>query len=353
MELKPIKYKKSYETLIANKIIVWLWGNIFSECFKILQTKTIYNDDSVIRQAIQDGLIYFQDGAFYSKTGRFSNKISKELERIGAKYSAFRKAYLIDKAKLPTEILWAIDTLKAQTAQKVFALQGFLTYQLGELSKEEKKLVFDDAVETIMQDLQERVYKNAKEKKIELITPKLTEFRQNEIAKKYTNNLDFWIKNWTGDEIVRMRETVGQMAIEGKSAKTIQEYIAKEFGVSQRHAKFLARNESAIATTSYLSAKYQEEGFRSFRWVVNLDNRERPWHRTLGTVGANGKGNIYRFDDPPIINEKTGQKGLPGQDYNCRCTLVPVLDKEWLENRKKIYKAQNSLTGRIKKIFNI
>lgn len=342
MELKPIKYKKAYENLIANKIIVWLWGNIFSECFRILQAQTIYNDDSVIRQAIQDGLIYYQDDAFYSKTGRFSNKISKELERIGAKYSSYRKAFLIEKAKLPTEILWAIDTLKAQTAQKALALQSFLTYQLGELGKEEKKLFFDEAVETIMQDLQERVYKNAKEKKIELITPKLTEFRQNEIAKRYTNNLNFWIQNWTGDEIIRMREAVGQMAIEGKSSKTIQEYIAKEFGVSQRHAKFLARNESAIATTSYLSAKYQEEGFTHFKWVTNIDGRERPSHKKLN-------GEICSFDNPPIIDERTGQKGLPGETYNCRCLFVPIANKEFLENRRKLFKVNNSLTGKLKK----
>ena len=353
MELKPIKYKKAYETIIANQIIVWLWSNIYKECFSILDSQTIYNSEDDIRGAIEQGLIYYQDGAFYSKTGRFSNKISFELEKLGAKYSSYRKAYLIDKAKIPTNLLWAVDTMRAQTAQKVAVLQAFLTNQASALKTEEKKLVFDTAVEAIMQDLQERVYKNANANKIELITPKLTEFRKSEIARRYTENLEFWIKGWYSDHIVAMREVVGKMAEDGKSLKTIGEYLHKEFGVDERHAKFLARNESAIATTSYLAAKYEEEGIEYFRWIVNLDNRERPWHRTLGTVGPDGKGNIYRFDDPPIINEKTGQKGLPGYDYNCRCTLAPIIDKDFFERRRKLYKANNSLIGKVKKFFNV
>ena len=121
------------------------------------------------------------------------------------------------------------------------------------------------------------------------------------------------------------------MAIEGKSRLTIQEYIQNQFKVSQRKAKFLTRNESSIAVTEYLSAKYQEEGFQEFKWITNLDGRERELHKQL-----NGK--IFRFDDPPVIyiDEKRGtiQKGLPGETYNCRCTFVPVLSKEQLFNKK-------------------
>ena len=345
-ELPPIRFKKAYEDLIAKKITKWLYENIFKECFTILKSNTVYNDNAVIRQALEQGRIYFQDNAFYSKTGRFSNIVAKELEKIGAKYSAYRKAYLISKSNIPAEILWAIDTIKAQTAAKVALIQGYLINQVLELSKGEKRLLFNTAVETIMQDLQKRVYQNASDKKIELITPKLTEFKKSEIAKNYTNNLDYWIKNWGEEEIVKMRETVGKMAIDGKSSKDIEEYLIKEFKVSKRKAQFLARNETAIATTSYLEAKYKEEGFTHFKWRTNLDGRERPEHRKLN-------GQVFSFDDPPIIYEKTGQKGLPGETYNCRCTFSPVINKEWLENRRAIYKAQNSLTGKIKQFFKV
>ena len=197
-----------------------------------------------------------------------------------------------------------------------------------------------------MADLQKRVYANAKAHKIELITPKIDDFTANEIAKNYTENLDFWIKNWTEQEIIKMRNVVGQMSINGKSIKTIEDYITKEFGIAQRKARFLARNESAIASTSYLVAKYQAEGFESFMWHTNIDGRERPLHKQL-----NGK--TFRFDNPPIIDERTGERGLPSQTYNCRCSFSPIADDAWLKNRKKLYKAQNSLFNKVKEFLKI
>ena len=97
-------------------------------------------------------------------------------------------------------------------------------------------------------------------------------------------------------------------------------------------AIFLARNETAIATTSYLMSKYQDEGFTHYKWKTNLDGRERLLHKEL-----NGK--IFAFNDPPVIHidKKTGkeQRGLPSQTYNCRCLMIPVFNKEFLENRRK------------------
>ena len=121
--LPAIKYKKAYEKLIADKIIEWFWNELYKEAFEVLESKTIYNDADIIRNAIEQGLIYYQDGGFYSPTGRFSNSLSQELEKLGAKYSKYRRAYLIEKSKVPTEILWAIDTVKANTLTKVALLK--------------------------------------------------------------------------------------------------------------------------------------------------------------------------------------------------------------------------------------
>lgn len=416
--LPPIKYKKAYEKLIADKITEWMKENIFDPCFKILESNTVQNSSDVIITALESGLIYYQDGAFYSTTGRFRNELARELENLGAKYSKYRKAYLLEKSKVPLEILGAIDTIKANVSLRATALQAFLTAQMNGLDKSVKSIVIEDAVNEILTDLQERVYKNAAEKKIELITPKLGtpkpkpkdknkpsdkdtdkkdkdngkgsskgkgkgkgkdatdtdlsdtdlkdidakdtdkdiagidatkgkgedvvyDFIGEDFAKNYTNNLDFWIKNWTEDRIKKMRSVVGQMAIDGKSTNAIADYLKNEFGVSARHAKFLARNETAIATTSYLAAKYKSEGITEFKWYTNIDGRERPLHREL-----NGK--VFRFDNPPIIDERTGEKGLPAQTYNCRCTFAPVINKEFWDNRKKLYKAQNSFINVLK-----
>ena len=35
-------------------------------------------------------------------------------------------------------------------------------------------------------------------------------------------------------------------------------------------------------------------------------------------------GKIYRFDEPPIINSKTGQRGFPSDLPGCRCKILPI-----------------------------
>ena len=128
MELKPVKYNKKYEFLIAKRINDWFNDVIFKGCFEILKNNTVENAQDDLIRAIQSGRIFYQDGAFYSSSGRFSNIIAKELENIGAKYSKFRKAYLLDSKKLNIDILWAIQTTKAKTSAVVLALQTYPDY---------------------------------------------------------------------------------------------------------------------------------------------------------------------------------------------------------------------------------
>ena len=41
-----------------------------------------------------------------------------------------------------------------------------------------------------------------------------------------------------------------------------------------------------------------------------------------GHLALNGK--TFRWDDPPVINARTGERGHPGHDRNCRCYAEPV-----------------------------
>jgi uncharacterized protein with gpF-like domain len=48
-------------------------------------------------------------------------------------------------------------------------------------------------------------------------------------------------------------------------------------------------------------------------------SRTRPDHRRLA-------GKKFRWDDPPIVNSRTGERGNPGMDTHCRCWAEPVPD---------------------------
>jgi len=50
-------------------------------------------------------------------------------------------------------------------------------------------------------------------------------------------------------------------------------------------------------------------------------------------------GEVFSFDDLPVINQENvdrgyegPEQGIPGQAYNCRCTMGPVFDFEEDDN---------------------
>ncbi len=327
MIFRPIEPSKYFDDKIARQIINWEWLWYYKPMLDALRPVTVNNDNNAIFEAIKSGTLYYQNGAFYSKSGRFSNRIALELEKIGARYSKYGRCYRIIETKLPTNIAWIIETTKAKVFSDVLTIKKILDFSIGSLNEIIKHLKVTDVVEAMFQDLQDRTYKMFQQNKIQTIAPKMTDFRVKELAENYTDSLEYHIKDWQQNEIVKMREVVGQMAIDGESRITIANYIESQFKVSQRKAKFLARNESKIAVNEYLFAKYEEEGLYEFKWIANLDERVRQDHKDLNGV-------IFTKDNPPIINQKTGKRGLPGEDYNCRCTFVPVISKIWLNQRK-------------------
>lgn len=445
MFLDAIDYNKKIEKQIANIISEFFYENLFKGMFEIINiSNRVYNaKTTLLQEEIIKGNIYYQDGAFYSKRNKFSNAVAVELEKIGAKYSKWRKAYVISVENLDAQILWAIQTEQARTDATVKALVEFLSFKALELPKLSEELVFGEIVNTMFLDLQKRLYDNAKKKKIALITPKLDDFRLQEIHKNYVDNLHFWIKGFSQQEISKMREDILQMVLEGKpvfgrklrpkkgkkpkgkkpkgtpetpqdtepkdetpkdegkpkdetpkedkpkdedkgkepklpkdkgkdtepkdeggkpketppqssNVNSIAEYIQNRLGVNDRKALFLARNENAIATASYLKAKYTSEGFKYFRWNDSHDERVRELHRELGKKennihGINGT-NIFSFDNPPVIYEQKKKgvivrqdRGLPAETYNCRCTMSVYVDKELFKRRNEIYKKQERL----------
>lgn len=346
MVFKPIHPLKYYDDKIARLIINWEWEIYYKPILDILGKNNVAkNDNNIIFEALNSGLIYYQEGGFYSKTGRFNNKLALELEKLGAKYSKYLKSYRISKDKLPTNLIWVIETNLAKTATAVATIQQFLDKSAGNIEEALKFLKVNAVAEEMILNLQKRTLENFKKNKVEVLYPEMSEFKAQQFAQKYTENLKFYIKKWQPEEIIKMREDVGQLSLEGKSIKNIAEFIKNQFGVSQRKALFLARNENSIATSEYLQAKYQEEGFTHFKWITNFDGRERDLHKELGQTAGNKYGingtNIFRFDNPPVIyeNKKHGiiQRGLPGETYNCRCGFIPVLSKDVIENRKALY----------------
>lgn len=108
----------------------------------------------------------------------------------------------------------------------------------------------------------------------------------------------------------------------GRGAADIKEGLTNQLGVNDRRATRIATDQTKKITASMNYERSKALGIKKFKWVHSGRNAEpRPLHKNT----LNGK--IFSYDDLPVIDEKTGERGLPGKMINCSCVSVPVV--EW------------------------
>lgn len=109
----------------------------------------------------------------------------------------------------------------------------------------------------------------------------------------------------------------------GAGTKQLTDNLAAIGGVTKRRAEFIAVDQTRKAYSAINQTRMKAMGVRKFEWLHSGGGKEpRPLHKnTLN-------GNVYSMDDPPVIDDRTGEKGFPGQLINCRCRMVPVISFE-------------------------
>lgn len=317
--IKDFKIKEAYTKLIEKALFSYLWEGIYKPMFEIMGTKPVIakNSLNVIVEALRDGKITYVDGGFKAQT-KFTNAQSLQLKKWGAVWDRQNKMYRLPESKLPDELRVTLAEVQINAENQIKLLQGYLEQVEYNIPEIVESMVFDNEVKTILDDAGNEVKKNVKH--LNVIEPELSEQQKNEIAKAYTENMrQYAIKDFAQERIPEMRQKIQELVLKGYRTDKVQELLEKEYGIMSRKAKFLAQNETTIMLAEYKKVTYQEMGFDKFIWRTITDGRERELHKQLN-------GTVWNYDNPPVIDERTGQKGLPGQTYNCRCEAVPVMD---------------------------
>lgn len=93
-------------------------------------------------------------------------------------------------------------------------------------------------------------------------------------------------------------------------------------GQTHRRARNIALDQTRKVYNSVNRGRMQALGIKKFMWHHSGGGA----HPREDHVDMDGE--IYSFDDLPVIDQRTGEKGIPGQASNCRCTMSPVFDFE-------------------------
>lgn len=91
--------------------------------------------------------------------------------------------------------------------------------------------------------------------------------------------------------------------------------------ITEKRAKLIATDQTRKVTSAMATERMKAAGVERWRWVHSGGGKEpRELHLQLN-------GQEFRYDEePPVIDERTGERGYPGQLINCRCVQVPVID---------------------------
>ena len=308
--LKPLIFRPLYFVHIEDEINFIFASLIYRPLLKLLQPEhsEIKNDKFELLEYIRSGRVYFNGEIF---TADPSAKIARAFKEMGAIFDKRKGGWKF--TKIPPDVQIAIGVAKVNFRQmnaKILEMLDNIDINIIDHA------AFTEAYETSLSLMNEDIDSTLQRISVPMnFTPGM----KAEIAKQWGENLKLYIKNWAGDNILKLRQQVLINAANGHRAENLVDLIQRNYTVSRNKAKFLARQETSLLMSKFREQRYKDGGIQKYKWSGVMDERERPDHKLL-------ENKIYTWDAPPVVDRKTGRRAHPGEDYNCRCVAVPVLE---------------------------
>ena len=130
------------------------------------------------------------------------------------------------------------------------------------------------------------------------------------------------IKSIASEYLTQVQGAVMRSITTGRGLADLVPYLEKQQGVTLNRARIIARDQTRKAFSNINFARMDKLGINEYEWLHSAGGQKpRPLHVRMS-------GKIYRMDNPPVIDEKTGQRGKPGDLINCRCRAIPVIHFE-------------------------
>lgn len=292
--LSPIIHKDEYTKTIEREIVQYLDDVLFAPLAGLRENAT---ETDALVVAILAGKVWFDEGF----KGTFSAEISKRIHELGG--------FSIPSYQLPIVVREALANAGAR-------LSAYKVLLLGSLAAAESNI-------SIMPE-------QFDEKPIKEVVSDLVAQFERSIGdhEAIPTEIMLQVEEMMGD---RLTGAMQALALVGVSS--LREEVAKADTFASledsiqvirtgllRRAGWAAEGTTAKATSSLRVQLAEAFGIEEYKWVTVHDSRVRHDHKALD-------GRIFRFDSPPIVDNATGRRGNPGDDYNCRCHARPIIQR--------------------------
>lgn len=104
----------------------------------------------------------------------------------------------------------------------------------------------------------------------------------------------------------------------GARVETLAKRIQEATDTGEGHARLLARDQTLRLYGQVTQERHRAAGVAEYVWRASRDERVRRRHRELD-------GTRQKYSEPPVVDEASGRRAHPGDDFQCRCTADPIL----------------------------
>ena len=160
-------------------------------------------------------------------------------------------------------------------------------------------------------------------------------------------NIDLMLKSWvsTNTNLIKTIQTdlLSQVGVivesgyrSGLSMTTLSKQLQAKFNISKNRAKLIARDQTAKLHSNYIEHEHKQIGISEYVWKVSEEegdkdgDRVRKSHRALNNkICQWSNATTYRDEVGGILKNKISIGGVllqVGIDFQCRCSLVAVVD---------------------------
>lgn len=313
-QIPPIPLKDKYWLDIQKEIERIFNEVLFIPLYKAvgIPVKEVRNSPSTpLEKAIAEGKVWYADGKFHAN--KWNAALSRELKEMGATFNAASKTWTYAGA-LPAGVSFAVAAAAARydaiKKAVIWTLDNADIKSIDNLGNLPDR--FSRTIEWLDGDFNKAL-------KGITIPPQLTEGEKNGIAVDYSHNMGLYIKKWTEETILELRQDVERMVYAGQRPDAISRLIQTKYGQSKRKAAFLASQETRLLKSAFDRERAKSVGCKAYIWRGRLDAKERPDHRAL-------EGQKIFIDSPPVVDLKTGRRAHASEDFGCRCVPIYIIE---------------------------
>lgn len=279
-----------------------------------------------LRRALRRGDVVYSDGVF---TGKLDARLGTYLRSIGAerdgRTGAWKLPAWVAPAWIKAEAALAERRARAVHDKVLFELERAKARAAGGATMIPRLPGVDDAIEAIEDGFARTAAETLGVRK------RIPKAQREAIERRYQTDVRPYVADATAKFIDDLHAAVVENARAGYRFEGLVEEIEHVHGVSERKARFLARQETSLFMADYRRERFTDAGVRRYLWSTSHDIRVRPYagNDKLAPYGdhrALDRREFYYEAKAPAEYMSRKQPSNPGEDFGCRCVDRAIIE---------------------------